>query len=58
VVGEREHNGVTYDLLEVTIAEAAREIGALAAAAPAVLVLEPADLRERVRAHLGESARG
>ncbi len=57
VVGTRALGGVTHDVLEVSIPEDVHEVGALAAAAPAVLVLAPDELRERVLAHLGEATR-
>lgn len=48
--------GETHDLVEVVVDDLA--VGALAAAAPAVVVLEPSDLRDRVMAHLAEVAHG
>lgn len=57
-LGARTVQGQTYDVLEVTVSDRADEIGALAAAAPNVLVAAPADLRERVRAYLEEPDNG
>ncbi len=57
-LGQQALDGTTYDVLRVPVSERAGGIGALAAAAPTVLVVEPADLRERVRAHLGEPGHG
>ena len=56
VVGSEQVDGQVHDHIAVDIPDHA--IGALAAAAPAVVVLEPADLRARVIAHLEGVARG
>ena len=55
-VGAVDVAGVLHDLIEVTIDDGS--IGALAAAAPAVVVMEPADLRSRVIDHLAEVRHG
>ncbi len=47
-----------YDVFEVELSERSSEIGALAAAAPSVLVQAPVDLRERVLQHLQEETHG
>lgn len=56
--GTRMLDGREYDELEVKIRERDGLIGALAAAAPHVLVTEPADLRQRIIEHLQGVARG
>ena len=56
VVGSVDVAGVSHDVIAAEVPDAA--IGALAAAAPAVVVLEPTDLRARVIAHLEGVARG
>lgn len=52
VLGSRHLAGGVYDELETGIVERDGLVGALAAAAPHVLVLEPEDLRLRVIEHL------
>lgn len=52
VVNQRTFNGLEYDVVRLPITERDGLIGALAAAAPHVLVVEPADLRMRVVEHL------
>ena len=52
VVGQRSVHGTTYDEVRTDILERDGLIGALAAAAPSVLVAEPSDLRQRVIEHL------
>ena len=52
IVDHRSLGGIEYDVVQVPITERDGLIGALAAAAPHVLVMEPADLRMRVVEHL------
>lgn len=58
VRGHRTIAGREYDEVTVTLRERDGLVGTLAAAAPHVLVAEPADLRERVIEHLQGVARG
>lgn len=53
----RDVDGQAYDVLSVAVADDHRTIGALAAAAPHVLVAAPDDLRARVLTHLAEVGR-
>lgn len=55
-VGTEEVADARHDIVEVVVDDAA--VGPLAAAAPNVIVLEPADLRARVIAHLEAVAHG
>lgn len=58
VTGQRVVLGAQYDVVELEVTDRDGLIGALAAAAPNVLVLEPADLRLRVIEHLQGVAHG
>lgn len=52
VVGQRECAGETYDVIDTALTERPDLVAALAGASPEVLVLEPAELRAQVIAHL------
>lgn len=56
--GVRNLAGIDYDVVELPLKERDGLIGSLAAAAPHVLVAEPADLKLRVIEHLQGVARG
>jgi predicted DNA-binding transcriptional regulator YafY len=58
VTGQRAIGGQQYDVVQMQLKERDGLIGALAASAPNVLVVEPTDLRLRVIEHLQEVSRG
>lgn len=58
ITGHRTIGGRNFELVELELKERDGLIGALAASAPNVMVVEPADLRLRVIEHLQEVARG